>query len=815
MDGVMAGFGVWVERAAVEAVMPGSLREGAASEKGETWPQPSGAHDVFVAIPTTTSAHWGSDPGGCGTRVPYPQTGCQGGAFGPQGPQHSRFDGSADKRAADRVVGCGLVLARLPVEGGRGGRGPEATDMIDQRGRADGANPARGFQPPGVAELPGMGLTWQAGMGFGGRVIDLFDRVAIGLAVVGVDGRFLRVNQALCSMLGYSAEELLQRSCWEVTHPDDQEADRARLERMFQGGVAEAALEKRYLTRDGRLRLGMLTSVLLRDEAGRPAGFLIQIQDFTAHREVEEALRDAIEFSRNLILTMRDGFSVLDPTGVHTEVNPALCRMTGFQAEELLGTGLPHPYWPPEERHAIEAAMERTMRGERGPFDLTFQRKGGERFPVSVSPAVVRDSKGEVIRFTATVRDETERKRSQQQREVLEAQDRLIQKSASLSRMAGAVAHHFNNQLHAVLLNLELAREVVDGSTEGSEAIEEAAEAARRAAGVSRLLLTYLGKTVLNRKTLDLSVACQEALPMLRASLPPSVGLVADLPAPGPQVLADADHLHQILTQLVTNAWEAGSSGPEAVQLAVSILDATRIPTGHTLPVDWAPRERTYASLSVVDLGGGIPPGCIDDLFDPFYSSKGLGRGLGLPVVLGIARAHQGAISVENRPGRGTVFRVLLPLCSDGVTQPSHVVAPAEPAGPGRGVLVVDDEAAVRRVMARMLENLGYRVFQAEDGVEAVEVFRVKGGTIDAVVCDLTMPRMGGWEALEALRRLSPGLPVILASGHPEAEAMNRGTGSERPQGFLGKPFQIAVLDRLLRQVLQDPKGGDGVVASP
>jgi signal transduction histidine kinase len=259
------------------------------------------------------------------------------------------------------------------------------------------------------------------------------------------------------------------------------------------------------------------------------------------------------------------------------------------------------------------------------------------------------------------VRDITARKQAEAEKERLEAMNRQLQKSESLGRMAGAIAHHFNNQLHAVMLGLEAAMTALPAQSTGISYLADAMTSARRAAEVSTQMLTYLGQSHGQRERQDLCVTCRHYLPLLRVVLPQGAALETTLPSPGPQVYANANQIQQVLTNLVTNAIEARSDGPGEVYLTVTTARAADVPATNRFPIDWQPRHPSYACIEVADAGSGIAAGDIEQLFDPFFSSKFTGRGLGLPVVLGIARAHGGVVHVESRPGR-TVFRVYLPV---------------------------------------------------------------------------------------------------------------------------------------------------------
>ena len=261
-----------------------------------------------------------------------------------------------------------------------------------------------------------------------------------------------------------------------------------------------------------------------------------------------------------------------------------------------------------------------------------------------------------------------ERKQAEEEKAELEAQNRQLQKAESLGRMAGAIAHHFNNQLQAVMGNLEMAMDMyLPQGLNPIDSLASAMQAACKAAEISGLLLTYLGQMLGKHAPLDLSEVCRQSLSMLQASAPKSLSLKAEFLSSGPVICANADQIKQVLINLVTNACEAAGENQGAIGLTVNTVSLADIPTLKRFPINWQPKENVYACLKVADEGQGIPDGDIDNIFDPFFTTNFTGRGLGLSVVLGIVGAYGGGVTVESEQGRGSIFRVFLPVSTEEI----------------------------------------------------------------------------------------------------------------------------------------------------
>jgi len=520
--------------------------------------------------------------------------------------------------------------------------------------------------------------------------------------------------------------------------------------------------------------------------------------------KIDRRLRESEEKFR--LITQASGEIIwqLNLDGKITHVSPAIEKITGYTPEEALTLDF-RAFFPETETDRATEAFIKVASGEQYQrLEFVVKRKDGILVPVEISVTpIMKDNK--IVGIRGITHDVTERKQAEAEKEKLEARNRQLQKAESLGRMAGAIAHHFNNQLGVVIGNLELALMELSQGASPHAKITAAMKASNRAAEMSGLMLTYLGQSFDKREPLDFSEVCRRSLPMLQAIMPGNVVLETDLPSPGPAISANANEIQQVLTNLITNAWEAVGERRGAIRLNIKTVSPAEIPASHRFPIGWQPQDNAYACLEVTDAGCGIAEKDIEKLFDPFFTTKFTGRGMGLAVVLGVVKAHGGAVTVESEPGRGSAFRVFLPISAEEVPrQPDKASQPLAREGGGT-VLLIDDEAMVRDVAAAMLKCLGFSVLEAKDGVEAVEVFRQHQHEIRCVLCDLTMPRMSGWETLTTLRKLATDIPVILASGYDKAQVM-AGDHPELPQVFLGKPYKFKGLSDAIGQALVSKK---------
>ena len=477
----------------------------------------------------------------------------------------------------------------------------------------------------------------------------------------GPQDEILYMTPSCEQVTGYSRAEFIANPdlLKHLIHSDDRHLMAAH--RHDIDNQEDGTLDFRIVRRDGGIRWieHICHPVWNSDEVFK--GRRVSNRDITGRLEAEEArsqLSVIIERSLNEIY-------LFDAETLRFKhVNQGALKNIQYTLEELKGM-TPVDIKPLVTETSFRAMIQPLLADEQDVlvFETVHRRADGSLYPVEAHLQLV--GSGQQRTFLAVIFDITKRKHLEEEKAEVEAKYHQLQKAESLGRMAGAIAHNYNNMLAVVIGNLELGMANLPPDAElTNKCMTAALKGARRAAEVSSLMLTYLGQTPGTRELLDLSELCSRTLPMLRGTMPAEVQVEADLSTPGPCIKASAREIQQILSNLVTNAWEALCEKPGVIHLSVKMVPAAEIPVTHRFPLDWIPQDDVrYACLEVTDSGCGIMKEIIDTLlFDPFYTTKFTGRGLGLPVVLGIVRTHHGAITVESEMERGSVFRVFFPL---------------------------------------------------------------------------------------------------------------------------------------------------------
>lgn len=514
-------------------------------------------------------------------------------------------------------------------------------------------------------------------------------------------------------------------------------------------------------------------------------------------RRAEEALRVSEARWRSLVENCPDLVVTLDATGRISFANRPIVRVAPGTGT---GTGTGSTIFelaPPHLHDRLRAALDRVFsRGEATTVEITGE---GDQSHVAweVRAAPIRDE-GPVTRAVIIARDITERRAAEAERTRMQERLWTAQKLDSLGLLAGGVAHDFNNLLTAILGSASVALLKLPEGGPARSAIETLVTAARRASELTAQLLAYSGRGKMEVRPLDLSEQIRELLLVLHAAIPKQIELHLRLAPELPSVLADVAQMRQIVMNLVINAAEAigERSGTIIITTGRQVVDDTYLAS---LPEGESLQKGLHVSLEVHDDGCGMDVDTIGKVFDPFFSTKATGRGLGLAAVQGIVRSHHGMLRIYSTKGRGTSFKILFPASAAPVeSRPSE---PAPPRQTGGTVLVVDDEALLRRAAKQIIEHFGYDAFEAEDGRAAIAVFRERARDFDVVLLDMTMPGLTGEETFQELLRIRPDARIVLSSGFNEMEATRR-FGAGQLAGFLQKPYTAEQLAQMLSRVI-------------
>jgi PAS domain S-box-containing protein len=656
---------------------------------------------------------------------------------------------------------------------------------------------------------------------------------SIGDAVLVTDrrGTITFLNRIAESLTGWRAEEAQGKPAEEVfhiVHEDTRErADSPVGHVLAEGKVVDFKINALLLGKDGSEIPVDDSGAPIRTGTGEILGVVLVFRDVTSRRaaerererllaEAERSRADAEQQRSHLHSLFLQAPAMINihrgPTHIFELVHPLTTELlggrdvTGRAAREVVPE---HEYVRLLDEvfeSGRPAAIHQMQMRSSAPDGSSNGDSPGRDVFLNCVFCPWREPEGAVAGVMTLAIDITEQVRSRQAMEATQERLRETAKLESLGVLAGGIAHDFNNLLVGILGNASLALDTLPHSAPSRGMIENAIRASEKAAALTRQMLAYSGKGRFVLTRVNFSALVEEMLPLIRSSMPGAVVIRTELAEGLPPVEGDSSQLQQVFMNLAINAAEAcdAESGMVTIVTAPRQVDERYNPSAFGLP---ALQPGLYVSLEVTDNGCGMDEATVARIFDPFFTTKFTGRGLGLSAVLGIIRAHKGAIRVDSAAGRGSAFRVLFPAAPREAKRPPADIPKAHGAGGTGTILVVDDEAMVRNMARATLEHYGYRVVEAENGETAVGIFREGSGAIDAVILDLTMPAMSGEATLNHLKRIDPAVPVVLSSGFSEAEATRRFHGEDLA-GFLQKPYTAVALAERVKLVLSGGKNG-------
>jgi PAS domain S-box-containing protein len=579
----------------------------------------------------------------------------------------------------------------------------------------------------------------------------------IGITDLGT-GELLEVNDSFERVFGYTRTEALGKTTLELAIWDAHQ--RTRMLELLRERTSFRELEVAGWDRHGH-NLSLVLSGEVIDLDGRPC-LVTYVNDVTEREAAKQKLVESEALFAKAFRASPDALVVLDgKTGRFLEVNEGFERLFGRPRAEVLGkTSLELDLWENQlEREHGRTILyeERTLRD----FPIVARTASGNLRNCLLSAEHIELASGRSV--VAIVRDVTEKLRTERAKSELEAQLRQTQKMEALGTLAGGIAHDFNNILGAIMAYSELIKLDIHLPQQIESYLLELRRAGERAKDLVQQILTFSRRQPQQRRPVRLEHALREALNLLRSTLPATIQIQVRLSGDAPLVLADPTLIHQVLTNLGTNAAHAMRNAPG--KLAIELDDATLDDVMAREHSELLPGR--YARLTVRDSGEGMDADTLKRVFEPFFTTKapGEGTGLGLAVVHGIVRDHEGAIFVDSAPGEGTTVTVYLPEHTVGVEAASEP-PPELVRAHGERVLFIDDEAVLCRSVSALLERLGYRVTARSDPAEALELFRQKPREFDVVLTDLTMPGMTGVDVAREILKLSPGKPVLMMSGY-------------------------------------------------
>ncbi len=623
---------------------------------------------------------------------------------------------------------------------------------------------------------------------------------------------FRYVSPSVKSQLGYRPEEILGRTIFEFLTPDSrthaQNAFSERMKAFQEKSILEGTVyELEFVRTDNSTIWTEITSTPSFDSDNNILGFHGVCREITDRKRAEESLRKSESLFRSYVESAPLGIWETDGTGKLVSANKATTEITGYPHEHLIGMNM-MDICLPEHVNLVAERFSRLRTSEIEAAEVQVFKADGTIIWESVNAVKLSED-----RYLFFIQDVTEKKQAQE--EVIEMERRLFhaQKLESLGVLSGGIAHDFNNLLAIIIGNLELATDKIDPSSQAIDNIEKAMSAAERSASLTKQMLAYSGKSVLDVTEINLTEIVKSQSTMLKAAVLKAANLELNLDENLPALIGDAAEIQQVIMNLITNASESLETGYGTIKVSTGLRYCDKeLLSNSLLPEKPTPQNMVF--IEVEDDGIGMDSKTIHRLFDPFYTTKFLGRGLGMSVVHGVVKGHRGAITVKSQPAKGTIVTVYFPVSESDMTSRGETVDRAqriqvqkEVEQPVFGsVLIVDDEPLVLDFMVSAMTSFGLNPITAGNGKEAVEVFRNNIDNIQLVLLDLSMPEMDGAATFEQIKKLKPDAKIILCSGYSEEEMLSRFELSNHPAAFLKKPSKLKELKSLVRGVLQNDR---------
>jgi PAS domain S-box-containing protein len=613
-------------------------------------------------------------------------------------------------------------------------------------------------------------------------------------------------NVGVRSFLGYPPDHLGTDLDWWHSHIHEEDRERVTscIRSVIEGGGRFWLDEYRYLCADGSYACVFDRGYVIHDARGKPVRMIGAMMDITDRKRAEEALRESNETLRTLVQASPLGIAVTDSEQKLRIWNPAAERILGWRAHEVLGRLLP-PLAPPDSEDPFSFLAARVLRGEAlTGTEFRVRRRDGDLAELSVSMAPLRDARGFISGAMFVVADISGRKVAEEQKAQLEEQLRQSQKMEAIGKLAGGIAHDFNNLLTAVSGYAELVQNRFDPSDPGRTYADEILKSSTRAASLTRQLLAFSRRQVLQPKILDLNAVVRSVEGLLRRLIGEDIELRTSLEGTLGSVRADHGQIEQIIMNLSVNGRDAmPAGGTLTIETRNVDLDASYARS------HGRDRRGPHILLSVTDTGSGMSPETQSHLFEPFFTTKELGKGtgLGLATVYGIVKQSGGDIWVTSEIGRGSTFEIYLPRVDGEPEMAERELTRVRPKKGNETILLAEDAEVLRRLLREILTQNGYTVLAAANGSEALRISREHSGPIHLLVTDMVMPQMNGRELASRLAPERPETRVLFMSGYTEEAVATHGVFDPGSK-FLEKPFTPDSMARKVREMLDAARPG-------
>ncbi len=603
------------------------------------------------------------------------------------------------------------------------------------------------------------------------------------------DYRITSINPAFEKHTGLKSEQVLGRLASEIYG-----AGKAPyLERyaLVAGSGRPDSFETYFPPMNSYFRISVTSS--------KQGHFVTVCENITESKQAEARLCESEERYRMIVETALEGIWVIDREHKITFANQVMCDMLGYRMEEVVGS-LVFPFMFEDQLEEYDSKVEKRKRNLSERYEAKLRRKNGETLWVRISAKAVMDKNGGFLGSFGMVTDITERRRAEKERERLEDKLRQTQKLEAIGTLAGGITHDFNNILAPIIGYTEMTLADTPEFNPMRRGLEQVLHAAMRARDLVKQILAVSrsGKEQL-KVPVEISSVVKEAMNLLKASLPSSIVIRQSLE--NGVAFADATQIHQVLMNLCTNAAHA-MDGKGILDVGLSHVDFSKSDLADRRIVDLKPGP--YLELSVSDTGHGMDSQTVERIFDPYFTTKevGKGNGLGLAVVHGIVKRHDGAVSVTSALGSGSTFRIYIPRIETEDAIPIEMPHQSEVGT--ESILLLDDEQAVVETGTAILERLGYKVTGETDSLHAIEVFSARPDDFDLLITDYTMPNLTGMDLAKEIRRVRPDMPIMLCTGFNEK--ITPDSVKELGMELLMKPYGLRQISEGVRKILDARK---------